>query len=107
MSSVIYTPWSHDYEPGEDELRRLMEAEGLTPESWSNGSGDRYMVHSHTTHKVLYCVEGGIWFTLPDEKDRTIEMEPGDRLDLPAGVRHGAIAGMDGVKCLEAHRSAA
>jgi quercetin dioxygenase-like cupin family protein len=54
---------------------------------------------------VVYCVEGGIWFTLPDEGDRTIELEPGDRLDLPAGVRHGAIVGMDGVTCLEGHRA--
>jgi uncharacterized protein YjlB len=105
MSGVILTQWPQDHEPTEDELRGLMEAEGLSPHSWSNGSGDRYMVHSHDTHKVLYCVEGGIWFTLPDEGDRTIELEPGDRLDLPAGVRHGAIASMDGVTCLEAHRS--
>jgi hypothetical protein len=28
---------------------------------------------------------------------------PGDRLDLPAGVRHSAIVGPQGVTCLEAH----
>jgi len=27
----------------------------------------------------------------------------GDRLDLPAGTRHEAFAGPDGVTCLEAH----
>jgi len=104
MSEVVYTSWSGDHEPTEAELREHMEAEGLSPERWSSDSGERYYVHTHPTTKVLYCVEGGIWFTLPDEGDRTIELEPGDRLDLPAGIRHGAIVGMDGVTCLEAHK---
>jgi len=82
-----------------------MQAENLSPYMWANDSGYRYPVHSHDYHKVIYCLEGGIWFTLPDEGDRAIELEPGDRLDLPAGVRHGAIVGMDGVTCLEGHRA--
>ena len=31
---------------------------------------------------------------------------PGDRLDLPAGTRHDAVVGPDGVRCLEAHLAA-
>lgn len=104
MSEVIHTPWPHNDTPTEAELRHTMQAEGLHPTRWSNASGDRYLVHSHDYHKVVYCIEGSIWFTITDENDRVVELEPGDRLDLPAGVRHGAMAGMDGVTCLEGHR---
>lgn len=107
MPEVIYTPWDGPAEPDEATLRARMQAEGLSPIStWGNASGDRYDVHRHDYHKVIYCLEGGIWFTLPDEGDRAIELEPGDRLDLPAGVRHGAVVGLDGVTCLEGHRPA-
>ena len=33
----------------------------------------------------------------------TVELAPGDRLDLPAGTSHDAVVGPDGVTCLEAH----
>ncbi len=103
MTGVRHTPWSHSEPPTEAAVRAALREEGLEGYRWANSSGDRYPVHTHDYHKVIYCIEGGIWFTLPDEGDRAIEMEPGDRLDLPAGVRHGAIVGMDGVVCLEAH----
>jgi hypothetical protein len=44
-----------------------------------------------------------IRFTLPAEDDYA-DLMPGDRLELPAGVRHGALVGPAGVTCLEAHR---
>jgi hypothetical protein len=31
-------------------------------------------------------------------------LNPGDRLDLPAGTVHDAVVGPQGVVCLEAHR---
>ncbi len=104
MSEVIHIPWPHSRTPTEAELRRLMESEGLEPVRWTALSGDQHQVQSHDYHKVVYCVEGGIWFTLPDERNRVIELEPGDRLDLPAGVRYGATVGMDGVTCLEGRK---
>ena len=68
---------------------------------WSNGPGDIYASHSHSYHKVLYCVEGSIAFTVDGEQ---VEMHPGDRLDLTAGTMHSATVGPGGVMCLEAHR---
>jgi hypothetical protein len=32
---------------------------------------------------------------------RDVELRPGDRIDLPAGVEHAATVGPDGVECLE------
>lgn len=104
MSDVKTTLWSGDNPPDEKAIRALLELESKQIELWSNASGDRYPVHSHEFHKVVYCVEGSIWFMITDERDREVELNPGDRIDIPAGVRHSAIAGMDGVTCLEAHK---
>jgi quercetin dioxygenase-like cupin family protein len=76
-------------------------AEGLMPQRWSNGSGFRYGEHDHPYHKVLFCVAGSITFSTPDGD---VTLHPGDRLDLPAGTRHGAVVGPEGVTCMEAAR---
>jgi len=97
------TPWSEADAPTEAGLRHRMESEGLTPYAWSNGPGDRYAAHTHSYHKVIYCVQGTIRFYLPDY-NAALELRPGDRLDLPAEVRHSAVVGPAGVLCLEGHR---
>jgi uncharacterized protein YjlB len=102
--------WQGATRPQEQELRGLMQKEGLSPYSWSNGPFDTYAVHSHGYEKVLYCVRGSIRFVLPDEPDgsdyRNIDLSPGDCMVLPAGVRHSAFVGPQGVTCLEATRAA-
>lgn len=84
-----------------DPTARLL-AEGLDPGSWSNGPGDRYGAHEHAFDKVLVVASGSIRFGLPD-LNRSVELAIGDRLELPAGTRHDAIVGDEGVTCLEAH----
>lgn len=84
------------------DLATQLRAEGLDAGAWSNGPGDRYSPHEHDYDKVLACTEGSIRFGLPD-RGITIDLSIGDRLDLPAGTRHDAIAGSGGVTCLEAH----
>jgi quercetin dioxygenase-like cupin family protein len=79
-----------------------MRAEGLEPHAWSNGPGDQYTVHAHPYNKVLYCVRGSIRFTLPDQGEYAgVDLRPGDRMDLAAGTRHGAVVGPDGCQCME------
>ena len=90
--------------PTESQVLRLYAKEGLTPYSWSNAPGDRYAAHTHSYHKVLYCLAGSITFGLP-ESDAAITLYPGDRLDLPPGVQHDAVVGPEGVTCLEAQRA--
>ncbi|MHB8892333.1 MAG: cupin domain-containing protein [Candidatus Limnocylindrales bacterium] len=84
------------------ELAARLRTEGLDAGAWSNGPGDRYSPHAHDYDKVIVCVAGSIRFGLPD-RGVTMDLSFGDRLDLPAGTRHDAIAGADGVTCLEAH----
>jgi uncharacterized protein YjlB len=83
-------------------VRARLAAEGLEASSWSNGPGDRYPVHGHGYDKVIVAASGSITFVLP-ETAAEIELRTGDRLELPAGVLHGAIVGSVGVECLEAH----
>lgn len=78
-------------------------SEGLKPYSWSNAPGDTYQPHSHSYHKVLYCLRGSIVLRVLPAGD-AYELQPGDRLDLPPGIEHAAIVGGEGVTCLEAVR---
>ena len=101
--------WQEARVPQEQELCKRMREGGLSPYSWSNGPGDSYAVHSHSYEKVLYCVCGSIRFTLPDIRDAAgnisaVDLAPGDCLVLPAGTRHGALVGSQGVTCMEAPR---
>lgn len=95
--------WSDKTAPDEALLRSLMADEDLHPYVWSNGPGDVYGAHDHSYHKVIFVIRGSITFGLPDAGEK-ITLNQGDRLELPAGVRHGAVVGPQGVACLEAHR---
>lgn len=79
-----------------------LRAEGLDPSPWSNGPGDRYAVHEHGFDKVIGVERGSIAFGLPGI-GRTVELDAGDRIELPAGTAHDAVVGPGGVTCWEAH----
>jgi mannose-6-phosphate isomerase-like protein (cupin superfamily) len=96
------TLWAGREPPTHAILWKRMTEEGLRPYSWSNGPHDEYDIHSHKYNKVIYVVQGSVTFGLPDEQ-RQVTLNPGDRLDLPAGTRHDATIGAQGVVCLEAH----
>ncbi|MBW2438010.1 MAG: cupin domain-containing protein [Desulfobacterales bacterium] len=95
--------WTDDTVPDEALLRSILADEDLHPYVWSNGPGDVYGAHDHSYHKVIYVVRGTITFGLPDAGDK-VTLNSGDRLELPAGVKHNAVVGPQGVACLEAHR---
>ncbi len=101
--------WQGNMPPRESELRARMQQDGLTPYTWSNGPGDYYAAHTHSYEKVLYCVRGSIRFILHDrpsapDDESFLDLAPGDCMVLPAGVRHSAEVGHQGVTCLEAAR---
>jgi quercetin dioxygenase-like cupin family protein len=83
-------------------LLRQMENEGMRSYRWSNNPGDTYAAHEHDYHKVIFVIRGSITFILPDTGEEAA-LHPGDRLDLPAGVRHEARVGPQGVVCIEGH----
>jgi hypothetical protein len=69
-----------------DEVLEVMRAEGVAPYRSSNSPYDGYPPHSHTYHKVLYCVRGTIRFVLVAENE---SLELG-RLSARSGTRVGA-----------------
>ncbi len=102
MENVRLIRWNQQHSPSEPQLRALMQQKNLTPYAWSNGPGDEYPPHSHSYNKVIYVAAGSIVWILPATAEQ-IEMQPGDRLELPHDVVHAARVGPKGVTCLEAH----
>lgn len=99
--TVAITRWQGGQHPTLSAITRQMKHEGLRPYLWDNAPNYRYAVRSHNYHKVLYVVEGSLEITLPDSNQRAI-LRTGDRIDIPAGVRHGTIVGNRGAQCAEA-----
>ena len=83
------------------DLETRLRREGLDPGRWSNGPGDRYAAHDHAYDKVIVVEVGSITFRL--DPDEAVDLDRGDRLELPAGTVHEALVGPTGVCCLEAH----
>ena len=95
--------WTQSDVPTESDLKKLMAAEGVQLYRWTNGPGDTYAAHTHTYHKIIYVVDGSITFKLVEEGE-DLELNIGDRMDLPAGIVHAAVVGDLGVVCLEGHK---
>jgi mannose-6-phosphate isomerase-like protein (cupin superfamily) len=93
--------WSGGQHPTQSNISRMMKKEGLRPYSWQNTPNYRYAVRSHNYDKVLYVINGSLELTLPDSNQRAI-IKKGDRVDIPAGIRHGTNVGNSGVECVEA-----
>lgn len=103
MVEPAVTHWQQDTSFSESVAVAQLETENLSHYKWSNGPHVQYAVHTHSYHKVIYCIQGDIVFTLPNSESE-IALYKGDRLDLPAHTPHGAIVGANGVTCLEGHR---
>lgn len=101
QNGVQVRRWQGGQHPTLGAITRQMQDEGLRPYMWMNMPNHRHAVRSHGYHKVLYVIDGTLEVTLPDSNQR-VRLRSGDRLDIPAGVRHGTIVGMGGAKCVEA-----
>jgi hypothetical protein len=101
QAAVQVTRWSGSQHPTISSITRLMQKEGLRPYMWMNMPNHRYGVRSHGYNKVVYVIDGTLEVTLPDSNQR-VSLRSGDRIDIPAGIRHGMIVGNGGAKCVEA-----
>jgi len=101
QKAVQVKRWSGGQHPSLSNITRIMQKENLRPYMWMNMPNHRYAVRSHGYTKVLYVVDGTLEVTLPDF-NQSIRLKSGDRIEIPAGVRHGTIVGRSGAKCVEA-----
>jgi mannose-6-phosphate isomerase-like protein (cupin superfamily) len=98
---VTVARWAGSQHPTVSSITRMMREEGLRPYEWDNLPNYRYAVRSHNYNKVLYVLAGSLEITLPDTNER-VRLKVGDRINIPAGVRHGTILGHTGARCVEA-----
>lgn len=103
-SGVQIVRWPHRHALPEREVIAFFEARGVSPSRWANAPDSVYGVHDHPYSKTVFCVQGRITFSLPD-LSKDVALSAGDRLIIPAGIRHGAIVGGEGVTCIEGAES--
>lgn len=101
QTEAAVTRWQGGQNPTMSNIVNRMKSEGLRPYMWMNMPNHRYAIRSHNYHKVLYVLDGSVEVQLPDS-NRRFKLRTGDRIDIPAGVRHGTIVGHAGAKCVEA-----
>lgn len=102
-STVEIKRWQGSQHPSLNNIMRIVKDEGLRPYSWDCTPNYRYAVRSHNYHKTLFVTEGTLEITFPDSNQR-ITLRGGDRIDIPANVRHGMNSGNTGARCIEASR---
>ena len=96
-----HIPWDGDRAPGENRLKRSLEAEGWEVFAWHDPSDRVYDNHRHECDESLWVVRGEMHFWV---EGREYALGPGDRLLLPRGTIHSARAGPDGVQYLIGQR---
>ena len=104
ISSVKVIRWRGGQHPTYQAITAKMEQEGLRPYAAAHGPNSRFGACSYSAGKVLYCAEGSIEIILPD-LNQTAVLRPGDRLEMPRGVRYNAIVGSRGARCIESQKA--
>lgn len=101
QTAVRVIRWSGGQHPTLSAITRQMQREQLRPYFWENAPNYRYGIRSHGYAKVMYVIEGTLELTFPETNAR-VRLRAGDRIEIPAGILHGAIIGSSGAKCVEA-----
>ena len=66
-------------------LRRALEDEGMVTAWWSDVPGAQVATHTHDFPEARWVLSGFLKVTAGGE---TVQLGPGDRLDVPAGTPH-------------------
>jgi quercetin dioxygenase-like cupin family protein len=95
--------WEAATPPSEETLRGQLSAEGYGVVRWQNEPRTGYPPHAHIYPETLWVITGSVSALLPAEL-RILELLPGDRVELPAGMLHAVVAGPEGAAYLLATR---
>jgi len=94
--------WNEPKKPREGELRGRLEKDGFEVFRWRDDAAADYQPHAHDHDESLWVIQGEITFGVGDER---LTLRPGDRLMLPQGTVHTALAGAEGCLYLIGQRS--
>lgn len=89
MSQVKVVKWQSTDTTGinEEEAQARLHQEGYENFKWTDVAGADYPRHRHDYDECLWILEGEISFTI---EGVVYQLQPGDRLYLPAKVPHTA-----------------
>lgn len=93
--------WDERAAPDPRVLRRRLEAEGFDVLSWNDAPGTTYEPHTHEHDESLWICSGAMTFGIAG---REHHLRAGDRLILPRGTVHTAVAGEQGTAYLVGQR---
>jgi quercetin dioxygenase-like cupin family protein len=100
---ALVTLWEGPGRPEEQALRARLTGEGYQVVGWHNEPAQGYPPHAHVYPELLWLLRGSLTVILPVER-RLLELEPGDRIEIPIGLVHGTMAGSEGASYLLATR---
>jgi quercetin dioxygenase-like cupin family protein len=93
--------WEERRRPSVDDLRQRLVDAGYQVVRWASEPHQVYLPHAHIYTELLWLVEGTLTIILPAH-GRLIELNPGDRVEVPAGTLHASQAGPEGALYLAA-----
>lgn len=92
---------NYEGSPSEDEIKDKLAAEGLSVSTWSFDAGTVKEPEAAGNNRVICVIDGMVRFTLPDSPEEYADLMSGDRIEIPAGTKHGLMSGPAGVKAVE------
>ena len=95
--------WEGPGKPTEEGIRERLAAEGYGVVRWANEPATGYPAHAHIYPETMWMISGSLTVILPTDR-RLLELLPGDRIEVPAGILHGVMAGAEGAVYLLATR---
>ncbi len=101
--SVVVTLWQERGRPDVEKLRAQLTGSGYEVIRWTSGPNQVYVPHAHIYAELLWLIDGSLTVVLPAD-GRLLELNPGDRVEVPAGILHASQAGPEGAVYLAATR---
>jgi quercetin dioxygenase-like cupin family protein len=100
---MIITRWQAPIIPSKNQIKKILENEGLEPFEETYEPQVKIPDHRHPFAEVRVIVSGEILFNISGNQ---FVMRPGDRVEIPANTKHShMIQGTDDCVCICAQRA--
>lgn len=96
--TVRKSRWSKVYESAEEELVALLARKQIAARRWTAEQGEEIGPKQFTADTQLWCAEGQLTCTV---EGKSYSLQPGDVLDIPAGLSCSMQASFSGCVCYE------